>query len=385
MLPLEGIKVVEIAQNLAGPHCGQILGALGAEVIKIERPGGGDDARAWGPPFDKGMGAGFHAVNQNKLSVTCDMTCAEDMQRLLDLIATSDVLVHNMRPGVMEGASLDAETLTARFPRLIYGAISGFGAAGPLRERPGYDAVVQALAGFFYLNGGQEDPPTRIGPTVLDMGTGVWMALGILAKLRQRDATGKGGVVEASLLETALGYISPLTAVTSLTGKSPTRVRSGTALVVPFETFPTQDGDIIVAGANDRLFGKFADVLGHPEWRQDAKYATNADRQANKAELVEKIAAIMKTQPNAYWLERLEAQAIPCSQINTLPQALEHPQMQALGILDTDPDSGLLLTKMPFSLDGARPLTRSQAPALGEHNQDVAPFDAASQGQIDRA
>lgn len=371
MLSLKGIRVVELGQNLAGPFCGQILGALGADVVKVERPEGGDDCRGWGPPFPNGMGTAFQVMNPNKRSMTLDLNLAADRQWLEDFIGESDILVHNMRPGVMKNLGLDAPRLRKRFPRLIYAEISGFGAVGPMKDRPGYDAVAQAMAGVFHQNGSPDSPPTRIGPSVLDLSSGMWATIGCLAALRQRDATGNGAVVDTSLFETALTLVAPAMATLSVTGKTPARQRAGIAKVVLFEAFETADSEIIFAAANDRLFAKLAQAVEMPGLATDPRFRTNADRQQHKDVLMALFTPLMKTRTSADWVARLEAAGMPCSEINTLEQAAAHPQTEASGMGVVQPETGLRVTRLPLRFDGERlPITRP-APKLGEHTAEI--------------
>lgn len=371
MLPLTGIRVVEMGQNLAGPFCGQILGALGADVVKVERPDGGDDCRGWGPPFPNGMGTAFQVMNPNKRSMTLDLDNAADRQWLEDFIGQSDILVHNMRPGVMKKLGLDAERLRQKYPKLIYAAISGFGITGPMKDRPGYDAVAQALSGIFHQNGDPRSPPTRIGPSVLDLGSGMWATIGCLAALRQRDATGTGCVVDTSLFETGLTLVAPAMATLSVSGKAPARQRAGIAKVVLFEAFETADSEIIFAAANDRLFAKLAQAVDMPELASDPRFRTNADRQQHKDALMALFTPLMKTRTTDDWVARLEAVGMPCSAINTLEQAAVHPQTEATGMGVVQPGTGLRVTRLPLRFDGERlPITRP-APKLGEHTAEI--------------
>lgn len=362
--------MVEIAQNLAGPFCGEILGALGAEVVKIERPEGGDDCRGWGPPFHNDTGTAFHALNQGKKSVAIDMKDPDSHAWLVDFIGDSDIALHNMRPGVMKELGLDGETLTTRFPHLIYLEISGFGATGPMQSAPGYDTIAQALTGYFHLNGDPEGRPSRIGPSVLDMGSGMWGVIGCLAALRERETTGRGAIIDTSLMETALSYIAPGIANYSLTRTPPPRLRAGIIKVVPFEAFPTLDGEVIVAAANDRLFRRFMTTLGLAEMAEQERFRHNKDRAANKDELIAAISEIMKTKRTAEWVEILNRAALPCGPVNTLPQALEHPQTKALGMIRECSDSGLKLTNLPIRFGRKRAETAGEAPALGAHTAD---------------
>ena len=371
MLPLEGIKVVEIAQNLAGPYAGAILAALGADVVKVERPDGGDDARGWGPPFWRGTSPAFLTMNRDKRSITLDLKDPAEVAWLTTYLDDADVLVENLRPGVLEALGLGPDALLARHPRLVYCALSAFGRTGPLSLRPGYEPMVQAFAGLMTVNGDEGGPPTRIGTSILDYGTGMWAALGTLAALVRRQQTGRGGVVDASLFETALAWLTGHHASYRITGELPVPHRSGSRRLVVFQAFEAKDGPVIVAAANDRLFAKLALALGRPEWAEDPRFTTNAARVANRAALIPEIEAIMKTRTKAEWLERLERAGVPCAPIQNLAEALAEPQTAATGMLQAVPDLGLELLGLPLSFDGERPPIRRRAPHLGEHDGEI--------------
>jgi crotonobetainyl-CoA:carnitine CoA-transferase CaiB-like acyl-CoA transferase len=371
MLPLQGIKIIEIAQNLAGPYAGQILGTMGADVLKIERPKTGDDARGWGPPFHHGMATTFHAVNQNKRSITLDLKNPDDIAWLKARIGESDALVQNMRPGSLEELGLGGEELCAANPRLVYTSLWALGAKGPMRLNPGYEPMVQAFAGMFSLNGAPEGPPSRVGWQVLDLGTGLWAALGTVAALFRRGITGKGGIVDTSLLETALGWMSVHFAGFAETRKMPTRDRSGNPKVVVFGALPTADRELVVAAANDRLFAKLVTELGHPEWATDPRFLTNADRVAHRDLILGWIGDIMRTKSSGHWLERMEALGIPAAPINDMSNLLVDAQVAALDIIKPPPGFALPLVGFPMSFDGERPAILRAAPALGEHNDEV--------------
>ena len=368
MLPLTGVKVVEIANNVAGPYAGFILAALGADVLKVERPEGGDDARGWGPPFWRGTSATFQALNVNKRGVTLDLKQTADVVRLKAILSEADVLVHNLRPGVLGGLGLGSAALAALNERLVYCAISAFGASGPLQASVGYEPIVQAFAGLFSINGYPDRPGARMGTSVLDLGSATWAALGCIAALLQREKSGRGCVVDTSLLETALGLLTVHFARFQASGKVPERHPSGSLAVVIFEAFETADGQVIVAAANDRLFAKLASEVGHPEWIEDIRYKTNADRHANKMALLTEVRAIMRRETSAAWVARLEKAGVPCSAINDLPAMRAHPQTEALGMVQPVPEIDLGLLSLPLSLDGERPAIRTRAPQLGEHN-----------------
>jgi len=371
MLPLEGIKVVEIAQNLAGPYAGEILAALGADVVKVERPEGGDDARGWGPPFWRGTSPAFLTMNSDKRSITLDLKDPAAVAWLTAYLGDADVLVQNLRPGVLEAFGLGPEALLAKYPRLVYCSLWAFGRTGPLRLRPGYEPMVQAFAGLMTVNGDEGGPPTRIGTSILDYGTGMWAAIGTLAALVRRQQTGRGGVVDASLFETALAWLTGHYTAYRITGELPVPHRSGSRRLVVFQAFEAKDGPLIVAAANDRLFIKLARALGRPEWAEDPRFTTNAARVANRAALIPEIEAIMKTRTKAEWLERLEQAGVPCAPIQNLAEVLAEPQTGATGMLQPVPELGLELLGLPLSFDGERPPIRRRAPHLGEHNGEI--------------
>jgi crotonobetainyl-CoA:carnitine CoA-transferase CaiB-like acyl-CoA transferase len=370
MLPLDGVKVVEIASNIAGPYAGLILATLGADVLKIERPEG-DDARGWGPPFIGDTASIFHTVNLNKRSVALDLKDPAHIAWLKGYIADADVLVQNMRPGAMEALGLGSAAMLALNPRLVYGSAAAFGAKGPMRLAAGYEPMVQAFAGIFSVNGEAERPGVRVGVSLLDVGTGMWTALGCIAGLLQRERTGKGVVVDASLFETALGWLGGHFAGFRVSGDLPVRNPTGSNRVVVFQAFDAADGQVIIAAANDRLFAKLAAELGHGEWAGDPRFRTNRDRFAHKDLLIAMIAAIIMQQPRARWTERLEAVGVPCAPINDLRQVEALPQTAALGIMQSAPEVGIDFVGLPLSFDGERPPIRRRAPKLGEHNGEV--------------
>ena len=371
-LMLDGIRVIELGANLAGPVAGEILAHLGADVLKVERPEG-DDARGWGPPFWKGTSPGFLAVNANKRSITVDLKDEDAVAGLIGLIGEADVLIQNMRPGSLDALGLGAETLTKKFPKLVYCSVWAFGATGPLKLKPGYEPLLQAFSGLMMVNGGEGDPPTRVGVSILDYGTGMWTAIGALAGLVQRAATGKGCIVDSSLFETGLAWLKGFHVSYQSSGQMPERHRTGSNRVVPFEAFETATGSIIIAAGNDRLFVKLAQVVGHPEWTSDPRYATNGARVSHKDALIDAIAAIIRTRTKGEWLDALEAEGVPCGVINALPEAAAHPQAQALGIVQPVPgDEDLTLIALPLSFNGQRPTIRRAPPKkIGEHDHEV--------------
>ena len=364
-LPLAGLTVVELGQVLAGPFAGAIFADLGAEVIKIERPEVGDDARQMGPPFRDGDSLAFQVFNRGKQSVVVDLKTPQGLAALDTIVAGADILVHNLRPGVPESLGLDGATLCARHPRLIYCGMSAFGHTGPLAQRPGYEPLLQAWSGLSSINGEPDGPPIRSGASICDQGTGMWIVIGALSLLHRRTLTGRGGIVQGSLAETALAWIAQKSDAFANEGKLPERHASGHPSFVPYEAFDGSDGPFLLCVGNDRLFVKFAQVLGRPDWPADARFRSNRDRLVNKAELLGQIRAVLRTRPRADWMAALEAAGVPCAPIHSVPEALAQPQVAALGIVQAVPGTDFALTGLPLSFDGERPAIRGPAPALG--------------------
>jgi crotonobetainyl-CoA:carnitine CoA-transferase CaiB-like acyl-CoA transferase len=369
--PLAGIVVVELGHSVAAPCAGLVLGDLGAEVIKIEKPGG-DDARKWGPPFLDGASATFQAINRNKRSAVCELRDPGQRQRLIDFIVEhADVVLQNLRPGQADEVGLGAAALLAKKPSLVYCNVGAFGARGPLAARPGYDPLMQAFGGIMSVVGEEGRPPVRVAPSIVDQGTAMWGVIGILAALYRRRDTGKGGVVDVSLFETAAAWMVMHAAQYMGSGDIPTRHGSGASGIVPYRAYRTKDGDLVVAAGNDSLFKKLSSVLKHDEWPNDARFATNPDRVKNAQTLYALIEAEMAKRSNAEWIALLDAVGVPCAPVQNVAQMLEHPQMKALGLLQPVPGSSKPLIGLPISFDGERPLPRSASPALGQHTAEV--------------
>ena len=371
-LPLAGIRAVEFGGNIAGPYAGWILAELGAEVIKIERPDRGDDARHWGPPFWQGNSTIFHALNRNKRSVVADLQDPKTVAALRRFIIDEvDVLVQNMRAGVIDRLGFGADALLEENPRLVYCNLNAFGAEGPLAERPGYDALMQAYGGIMSVTGEADGPPVRCGIAVVDNGTGMWCAIGVLAALNRRNRTGKGGVVDASLFETALGWMGFYTADTQVTAENPARQGSGVRGIAPYQAYACADGRLMVAAPNDRLFRRLAEALDQAEWPDDPRFATSGARSENRAILNPLISEVLQRHPRSYWQEKLDQVGVPTAPIQAMDEVVAHAQTQALGILQPTPDGGLLLNGLPLSFDGDRPPLRQMAPELGADSEAI--------------
>jgi crotonobetainyl-CoA:carnitine CoA-transferase CaiB-like acyl-CoA transferase len=368
--PLSGLAVIEIGHSIAAPYAGMILGELGAEVIKVENPKGGDACRGWGPPFAEGAATCFHAVNRGKQGITCDLANPEDAARLKALILErADVVIHNLKFGALDKYGLGPAALVAAKPSLVCCNLNAFGAVGPLRERPGYDPMMQAYSGLMSLLGEDGRPPVRVSASIIDMGTANWAVVGILAALRERDSTGVGGIVDTSLYETSLALMSILLADHLTTGEVPARHGSGVPMIVPYQAFEAADGYMMVAAGNDNLFRRLAAALDRPSLAEDPRFATNGSRVVNRKELVAILADIFKTETRGHWAALLEAQGIPNGPINAMDQVVADAQTTALGQIQSD--GALRLVGLPLSFDGARPEFAKRAPALGEDNAAV--------------
>jgi crotonobetainyl-CoA:carnitine CoA-transferase CaiB-like acyl-CoA transferase len=372
-LPLKGIRVVEMGQNIAGPYASEILASLGAQVVKVERPETGDDARGWGPPFWKGTATTFQAMNHGKKSIALDVKNSEHLSWLKQYVAEADVFVQNMRPGLLEELGLGSEAMCALNPRLVYCSLTAFGHKGPKKLDPGYEPMIQAFAGMFSVNGDENGPTSRVGMQVLDLGTGIWSALGCLAALFQRQQTGKGCVVDTSLFETAMGWLQVMMAGYQATQKQPARHRSGNPNVVVFQALPTLDGEVVVAAANDRLFAKLVTALGREDWAMDPLYTSNALRVQNKAQLIPEMERIFKTQTTDYWNNLLEGLGIPCAPIHNFQQVMAQPQTHEIGIFQNIPDLEMHVVGLPISFNGQRPPVIHRAPQVGEHTTEICP------------
>ncbi len=376
--PLSGLVVVEIGHSIAAPYAGMILGELGAEVIKVENPRTGDAARGWGPPFANGAATCFHAVNRAKTAITADLADARQAEELKRLILErADVLVHNLKFGALDRFGLSAADLLAAKPSLVYCNLGAFGAVGPMRERPGYDPLMQAYGGLMSLMGEDGRPPVRVSVSIVDLATGMWAVIGILAALAECRRTGRGGVVDASLYESALAWMTIPIAAYLVDRKLPTRQGSGVEMIVPYQAFACSDGHLMVAAGNDNLFRRLCVVLARPDLAEDERFGANKDRVVNRAALVGILDDIFAARPIAYWQERLDAAGIPNGPIQSVDQVVTDAQTAALGIIQklpaTEPGQDpLSLVGLPLSFDGVRPPFVKAAPALGENIAEAA-------------
>jgi len=371
-LPLYGITVLELGHSIAAPFAGEILGDLGADVIKVEKRDGGDDTRKWAPPYWHGTSAIFQNFNRNKRSVVVELRDPAQNARLKAFIVERvDVVLQNMRPGLVEELGLDGPTLRRSRPELIYATIGAFGASGPFKDRPGYDPLMQAFGGLMSVTGEEGRPPVRVGTAIIDMATGMWSVIGIISALLARAQSGQGCIVGTSLYETALAWMGHHAADYQSSSKVPERQGSGVAQVVPSRGYDTSDGFIVVAVGNDKLFALFARALGHPEWAQDPRFHGNPERVRNRVELYRLIEDAVGKFSTADLQQALDAAGVPNARMQSIDQVLAHEQTKALGIVQKSPDGKIALIGSPLSFDGVRLPFRLSPPELGAQTADI--------------
>ncbi|KAL1982633.1 hypothetical protein VTN96DRAFT_1068 [Rasamsonia emersonii] len=382
-LPLAGIRVLDMSRVLAGPYCTQILGDLGAEVIKIEHPVRGDDTRAWGPPFAEykdgregpGESAYYLSVNRNKKSLALSFAHPEGVEILHQLAKDCDVLVENYLPGSLAKYNMDYDTIRRINPRLIYASITGYGQTGPYRNRPGFDVVVEAEFGLMHLTGSRDGPPVKVGVAVTDLTTGLYACNSIMAALLARAHTGEGQYLDVCLSDCQIATLANMAESVLVSGKRDSG-RWGTAhpSVVPYQGFKTADGDIFIGGANDRLFGILCDKLGRPEWKSDPKFVTNNARVRNRTELEGLIEAETKKRTTKEWLQIFEGSGMPYAAVNDVLDTLNHEHAQARGMVQEieHPVCGpIKVLSPPVKYSSATPSIRSPPPMLGEHTDEI--------------
>ncbi len=377
MKPLDGIKVLDLSRVLAGPWCTQLLADLGAEVIKVERPGSGDDTRHWGPPWhgegEDRVAAYFLSCNRGKKSAAIDFSQPEGAALVRKLAEQADVLVENFKVGGLRKLGLDAEALRKVNPRLIYASITGFGQDGPYADRAGYDYIIQGMGGLMSITGLPDGEPggapMRVGVAVVDLFTGLYTCVAILAALYRREKSGEGAHIDMALFDTQLAMLANQASNALVSGKDPPRQGNTHPNIVPYQVFATVDQPIIIAVGNDRQFAKLAEMCGHPEWTSDERFASNGARVANRAEIVRLVSECIREKTAAEWLAQLEPAGIPAGPINTITQALADVQAQHRQMVRTL--GGMPLIGSPVRLDGARADSDLPPPALGEHTREV--------------
>ena len=380
--PLAGVRVLELARILAGPWAGQILADLGADVVKVERKGTGDDTRGWGPPFVEGADGGhlgaayFHATNRGKRSVELDFESEDGRRTVRKLAARSDVLIENFKVGGLAKFGLDYAGLREECPRLIYCSVTGFGQTGPYAPRPGYDLMAQGMAGMMGVTGNPDGEPMRAGVPVSDIFTGVYSAVGILAALARREKTGRGGYVDTALVDTTVGVLSNQALNFLVSGKVPQRMGNAHPNITPYQVFPVADGHIIIASGNDGQFAKLCAVLGEPALAKEEKYIDNKARLAHRAELIGHLCALTARLPRDELLDKLEAVGVPAGPINDLAQVFSDPQVVDRGMKIERPsaaaaDGKIPGVRTPITLDGEPMAAEHASPRLGEHTEEI--------------
>jgi len=362
--PLAGLKVLELARILAGPWAGQLLADLGAQVIKVERPGVGDDTRHWGPPFAAdGAAAYFHACNRGKTSVAIDLDTEEGQAQVRALAAEADVVIENFKVGGLARYGLDFATLSALNPGLVYCSITGFGQDGPYAGRAGYDFIIQGMGGAMSLTGEPDGAPQKSGIAYADLFTGLYASVAILAALRERDRTGTGAHIDMALLDTQVGVLANQALNWMVSGKVPHRMGNGHANLVPYQAFDTADGPVIVAVGNDRQFERLCAILGLPSLAQDERFRTNPARVTNRAELIPHLAASIALRRQKEFSDALEAAGIPAGPINSIDKVFADPQVVHRG-MKLDGDAPGLAS--PIVIDGKRQVAERRSPRLGD-------------------
>jgi crotonobetainyl-CoA:carnitine CoA-transferase CaiB-like acyl-CoA transferase len=388
--PLAGLRVLDLSRVLAGPWCTQLLGDLGADVIKVERPGVGDDTRHWGPPWhgegDEAVAAYFLSANRGKKSAAIDFATEEGAALVRRLAAQCDVVVENFKVGGLDKFALDATTLRKANPKLIVASITGFGQDGPYAERAGYDYIIQGMGGLMSITGRPDGEPgggpMRVGVAVVDLFTGMYACVAILAALHRRDKTGEGAHIDMALFDVQLAMLANQASNALVSGNDPPRQGNTHPNIVPYQPFEAADRPIIIAIGNDRQFARLAEMCGHPEWARDERFATNGARVVNRGEIVGLVSECIARKPAAEWFEKLDAAGIPAGPINLISQALSDVQAQHRAMVRTI--GGMPLVGSPVRIDGARADSELPPPALGEHTADVLGELGLSAEELDR-
>ena len=371
---LEGIRVLDLTSYLAGPYCTMIMADLGAEVVKVEQPGTGDGSREWGPPFIEGESAYYLSVNRNKKSITLNLRSDKGKEILHRMASSFDVFIENYRPGTVERLGADYATLSRINPRLIYCSISGFGQDGPYRERPSYDIVGQAMGGLMSLTGEEGRPPVKVGVAIADICAGMFAAIGILAALTAREKTGRGQVIDVSILDGQVAWLSHQAGNFFATGVNPERLGSAHPTIAPYQAFKAADSYFVVAVGNDSLWKRFCNALGLNDLLTDARFATNPDRVRNKVELTRALEEVLAAKPSAEWLKIIDSAGVPCGPVHTLSEVFEDPQVLYRRMVEEvqHPRAGRIkVVGVPIKMSDTPASVRTAPPMLGEHTKEV--------------
>ncbi len=381
MAALKDIRIVDITRAMAGPYCTMMLGDFGADVIKVERPGSGDESRGWGPPFIgeaygpyPGESAYFLSANRYKRSLTVNLKDPSGMEIIKKLAQVSDVFIENFRTGVIDKMGLGYDDLNEGNPGLIYCSVSGYGRTGPYQERPGYDAIVQAEGGLMSITGPSEGPPSRVGIPIIDITSGMFAASAILAALYERVESGQGQFIDISLLDTQAALLANVASNFLVSGEPPKRVGNAHPTIAPYEPFQAKDKGFVLGAANQRQWEKLCDTIQQPGLKTDPRFQTNQDRVKNRSELIETLNSVFKEKNSQEWLDQIQGAGLPCGPINTVPEVFQHPQREARGLVQEVEHSsaGLVsLTGFPYKLSRTPAEIHQAPPTLGEHNREI--------------
>ncbi len=381
MAALKDIRIVDITRAMAGPYCTMMLGDFGADVIKVERPGSGDESRGWGPPFVgeaygpyPGESAYFLSANRNKRSITVNFKDPSGIEIIRKLVKVSDVFIENFRTGVLDKMGLGYDALNQDNPGLIYCSVSGYGRTGPYKERPGYDAIVQAEGGLMSITGPKDGPPSRVGIPIIDITSGMFAASAILAALYERQESGQGQYIDISLLDTQAALLANVASNYLVSGEPPKRVGNAHPNIAPYEPFQAKDKGFVLGAANQRQWEKLCDTIQRPDLKTDPRFQTNQDRVKNRAELLQTLNGVFIEKNAQEWLDQIQGAGLPCGPINTVPEVFKHPQREARGLVQEVEHSSagmVSLTGFPYKLSRTPAEIHQAPPRLGEHNQEI--------------
>lgn len=371
---LENVKVLDLSRVLAGPYCTMILGDMGAEVVKVEAPGGSDETRKWGPPFQDGVSAYYLCANRNKKSITVDLKSTEGIGVIKKLVRESDVVINNFKSGTMERFGLDYETLAAINPGIVYCSITGFGETGPYQNMPGYDFIIQAMSGLMSITGSQDSGPQKVGVAITDILTGLYACIGIQGALIERTRSGKGQKLDLSLYDSAVSALVNVGSNYLMAGNVPQALGNHHANIVPYQTFTTADGEMVIAVGNDNQFRALCNILGRPEFMDDERFQTNPNRVANRDKLVPLLQHVFSTKSTVYWQEQCKQYNIPCGPIQNVEEVTEDPQLQARDMfIDCEqPTAGnVKMIGSPLKFSRTPAGLRHHPPDAGEHTDEI--------------
>lgn len=371
---LNNIRILDLSRVLAGPYCTMVLGDLGAEVIKVEAPGGSDETRGWGPPFKNGVSAYYLCANRNKKSITANLKSAEGVKIIKELVKESDVIINNFKTGTMERFGLDYETLAEINPGIVYASITGFGETGPYKNIPGYDFIIQAMSGLMSITGDQDSGPQKVGVAIVDVLTGLYTTIGVQAALLERSISGKGQKIDISLYDTAVSSLVNIGSNYLMSGEIPQALGNSHANIVPYQTFKTADGQMVIAVGNDNQFISLCKILGKPEFAEDERFKTNASRVEHREIIVPLLQEVFLTQPSLYWQEQCQANNIPCGAIQNIKQVSEDPQLKARNMFveHEHPTAGKIkMINSPINLSRTPVEVKQHPPIAGEHNEEI--------------